>query len=274
MTIIKYKKVLEEGIISFFENPYEKTDDFSEQGIENILKAEKVHFWHKHRLQYIKDKFSKFVDVESKVLEIGCGTGYLAKELQDNGYNITVSEYYLSGLRHAKTIGIKNCYQLNVYDPPFVNEFDIICMFDVLEHLDHEETVFENLTSMLSENGKLILTLPAYNWLWSRSDHIAGHKRRYDMKMINKISETFNMKVLVFNYFFILSFPLLILRRLIDPDNGKEISNLEINAPIKPPHPIINKILQYVCFIEQFIPNKLTKFFGGSIFVILGKNEK
>ena len=81
-----------------------------------------------------------------KIIEIGTGTGNVSRYLQNNGYkNISVGEMHLSGLKYAKDYGIKECYQFNLLDTPFEDEFDAVCMFDVLEHIKKDDLALQNV---------------------------------------------------------------------------------------------------------------------------------
>ena len=63
---------------------------------------------------------------------------------------------------------------------PYLNEkFDIICLLDVLEHIEDHKTTLNILKKMMSRDGIMILTVPAYKWLWSKHDELNHHFRRY-----------------------------------------------------------------------------------------------
>ena len=85
---------------------------------------------------------------------------------------------HLSGLKYAKEYGIKECYQFNLLDTPFEDEFNAVCMFDVLEHIKEDALALKNVNKSLTHKGKLVLTVPSHMWLWNRDDAIAGHKTR------------------------------------------------------------------------------------------------
>jgi SAM-dependent methyltransferase len=211
------------------------------------------------------------VKPSSKIIEIGAGTGNVSRYLKMKGFTcVTVGEMHLKGLQYAKSYGIDECYQFDLLRAPFEGEFDAICLFDVLEHIDEDVRALENIRKMLTEHGYVVLTVPAHKWLWSRDDVIAGHKRRYTRKELVEKLNNIGFDVIVSRYFFISILPLLFLRRYVHKDDGTHIRQEEYLADISI-NPVFNKILLFITRVEnkfnKFIPN----FFGGSLFVLATK---
>ena len=100
------------------------------------------------RKNFILQNFKKYIDRNSKIIEIGAGTGNVSRNLQQNGYeNISVGEMHLNGLKYAKSYGMKDCYQFDLLDTPFENEFDVVCMFDILEHIPNDNEALKKYYS-------------------------------------------------------------------------------------------------------------------------------
>lgn len=245
--------------------------DFNAKHLDNLYKAENNLFWSIIRKEYILEKFKKYIDKNLSIIEIGAGTGDVSRSLLSNGYNnIAVGEMHLNGLKYAKTYGIKECYQFDLLETPFEDKFDVVCMFDVLEHIENDLLALEQSYKMLKDNGHIIVTVPAHIWLWNRSDRIVGHKRRYIKDELKEKIEKVGFEIVEINYFFIFITPLLYIRKLLDYDDGSDIENketfkhLELNV-------IINKLLLFISRLEskfnKFLPNK----FGGSLFLIAKK---
>ncbi len=189
--------------------------------------------------------------------------------MDHNYQNISVGEMHLNGLRYAKSYGIKNCYQFDLYQTPFENMFDVVAMFDVLEHLSDDELALNQCFKMLRNNGLIIITVPAHMWLWSRNDRVAGHKRRYTKNEIKEKMVKVGFEIIEIKYFFILITPLLYLRSLIDQDDGSPISNKENFKYFNLPS-YVNLALMLICNFEKFIQKLLPDKFGGSL-ILIGK---
>ena len=69
----------------------------------------------------------------------------------------------------------------------YKNKFNLVCLFDVLEHIENDRETIKKISNILEINGYLFITVPAYQWLWSNHDISLMHKRRYNKKNIYKI---------------------------------------------------------------------------------------
>lgn len=269
MIIKEYKEV--DGIKIFHENMNESHEDYNAKGLDNLYAQEENHFWFISRKEFIFQNTVKYIKFEEKSIEIGAGTGNVARYLQKNGYeNICVGEMHLNGLKYAQSYGIKECYQFDLLDIPFENEFDMVCMFDVLEHIPDDNLALQNVYKMLRVDGKIILTVPSHMWLWNRDDAIAGHKIRYTKKELIQRLENNGFEVLNIRYFFIGITPLLFLRKILNKDDGSKVKDAEYNSDISMNH-ILSKILLFISRIENKLNRFLPNWFGGSLFLIARK---
>ena len=264
----------ENGIKIFLENVKPDHQDYNAKGLDTLYANEEKHFWFIARKELIFKYINKYINKQDKIIEIGAGTGNVSRYLLKNGYNnISVGEMHLNGLKYAKSYGINNCYQFDILEMPFEKEFDCVCMFDVLEHIEDDNLALKNVNNSLNKNGKIILTVPAHMWLWNRDDTIAGHKIRYNKKtLLNKI-ESNGFKIIKAKYFFISIVPLLLLRTFVKHDNKSIIKYDEFNNDISM-NKIINKILLLISRLENIIIDFLPNYFGGSLLVIAEKNKR
>ena len=259
-----------DGIECYCPHVGENHQDYHASGLDNLYRSESRHFWFLARREYIVEVFDKFVGKDEAIIEIGAGTGSVARGLMAAGYETAVGELHLSGLRYAKSYGIKECYQFDLYDPPFHDRFDVVGMFDVLEHLNDSVEALTKVNSMLHDRGKLILTVPAHMWLWSREDRVAEHKLRYTKSTINDVLEAAGFHVIEIRYFFIFILPLLWLRKVLRSDDGSKVLESERQTAISL-NPVMNKILLGLCRIENRIRYFLPNAFGGSLMVVAKK---
>jgi 2-polyprenyl-3-methyl-5-hydroxy-6-metoxy-1,4-benzoquinol methylase len=266
-------KVYEEidNIKIFDKKIVENHSDYNAKGLDNLFKAENKHFWFITRKEFILQEMKSIIDMSDNIIEIGAGTGNVARYLKENNYtNISVGEMHLNGLKYAKDYGIANCYQFNLLDTPFENEFDTVCMFDVLEHIEDDNLALQNIYTSLNDNGKVILTVPSHMWLWNRSDTIAGHKVRYTKNgLIQKLKNN-GFEIVTARYFFISIVAFLYLRTVLNKDDKSDVKEEEYGNDISI-NPIMNNILLFMSRLENKINRYLPNIFGGSLFIIARK---
>ena len=268
--IIKPYKIIDN--IKVFDSQIDESHkDYNAKGLDNLYKAEEKHFWFIVRKEFILQNMQQYIDKHRKIIEIGAGTGNVSRYLQKHGYeNISVGEMHLNGLKYAKDYGIKECYQFNLLDTPFENEFDAVCMFDVLEHIEDDELALPNVHKSLNADGTIVLTVPSHMWLWNRDDAIAGHKTRYTKKELIEKLKNNGFEILNAKYFFMSIVPLLFLRTLVNKDNKSNIKEEEFSGDISM-NPMLSNVLLFVSRIENKINHFLPNLFGGSLFIIARK---
>lgn len=92
---------------------------------------------------------------------------------------------YIYGLKYAKKrVNDVELIQLDILNIPFNNEFDAIGAFDILEHIDDDIKAMQQVYNALKANGYFLITVPAYQFMWSYFDDFFKHKRRYSQKDI------------------------------------------------------------------------------------------
>jgi len=151
---------------------------------QDLFELEEKHWWHlskrKVLLEIIKDlNLNKFRN--PKILEIGCGTGKNLEVLDKFGktLGLDISE---EAIKFCRKRGLKNVSLGQAEKIPFPKDnFDLVVLLDVLEHTNDQKTIKE-IHRILKSKGFLIVTAPAFPWLWSQWDVVLGHKRRYTLK--------------------------------------------------------------------------------------------
>ena len=248
---------------------------FDSSAFEFLFQMEQRHFWHVGRREIIFDVLSRnILDLAGcRMLEIGCGNGNVLTYLKENGVSIEGGDIFLEGLRFCQQrMGSSGLYQIDILSLPFRNEFDIIGAFDVLEHIDDDEKALLEISQALKPGGKLILTVPAYTFLWSYFDVQSHHERRYNKKeLVTKLEwNGFIIKKISFFMFFL--FPLLAAIRLISNifQRGKSGEDIKPSLELRTV-PVVNEVFLELLKLERLLIRYLGLPFGTSLLVLAEK---
>lgn len=172
-------------------------------------------FWFLHRNDCILETVQLFPP-RGTIFDIGGGNGYVTRALQQAGRDVVLVEPGPIGVRNALQRGVRQVVRGTLENSGFVPEtIPAMGMFDVLEHIENDESFLRDAHRYLVEGGRLYLTVPAYEWLWSNEDEIAGHFRRYSRSSLSQILDRADFDVNYATYFFhFLPMPSYILRAL------------------------------------------------------------
>ncbi len=169
---------------------------YDESLFAELARVEDRHFWFRARnllIYEVVNRLSAHLESGYRVLEVGCGTGYVLGVLRKACANGVVvgMERHFEGLPHAQRRSAGPLVQADARQLPFGKPFDLVGMFDVLEHIPEERETLLSLHSILAPGGKLILTVPAHQFLWSHFDEAAHHCRRYSSAQLHStLTET------------------------------------------------------------------------------------
>jgi SAM-dependent methyltransferase len=124
------------------------------------------------------------------ILDFGCGSGALSARLLAAGKTVVsrdVSENMLKmAVEYFKSRKINN-YKLQLGDLNQLcnsEKFEAIVALDVIEHIENDREAVLKLKNLLTDDGMLVLSVPAIPWLYGPKDREVGHYRRYDKKML------------------------------------------------------------------------------------------
>lgn len=227
-----------------------------------LIDVEDRHFWFRSRNRIIAALVKRLTSNYSenyRVLEVGCGTGNVLRVLKQvcpNG-SVVGMDLYVEGLTYAQKRTPAALVQGDMHQPPFTDQFEVIGLFDVLEHLPDDRQVLSDLKGMLREDGVLLLTVPAHQALWSYFDEASHHCRRYQPDEVRyKLIEA-GYDVEYISQYMMSIFPLVwagrhlsaLRRRVSGGRNGTSVEELTVRE--LRPMPIINEALSLVLSIEE-----------------------
>jgi 2-polyprenyl-3-methyl-5-hydroxy-6-metoxy-1,4-benzoquinol methylase len=160
----------------------DSNDGFDVDSFDLLARLEPTSFWFRSRNRLIVQLLGRHFPDAKNLLEIGCGTGYVLSGVHEAmpQLNLAGSELYTAGLGFASTrLPGATLYQMDCRHIPFEAEFDVVCAFDVLEHVEEDEVALAEMFNAVRPGGGIIVSVPQHKWLWNAGDDYAHHKRRY-----------------------------------------------------------------------------------------------
>ena len=188
---------------------------YPEEANDKFYHIEENSFWFKHRNNCIISVINKYA-TQKIIFDVGGGNGFISKGLEDKNINSVLVEPGLKGALNAKKRNLKNIICSSFKEAKFHNKsIPNIGIFDVLEHIKKDNEFLNDLHQVLSDDGKLFITVPAFKFLWSNEDVSSGHYRRYTINQLNKKLNLSNFEVEYSTYIFsILPLPIFLLRTI------------------------------------------------------------
>lgn len=211
---------------------------FKPEYFSELSRLEAQNFWFRARNELILWALQTYKPDAGTFLEVGCGTGFVLSGIARVCPKLVLSgsEIFLAGLSHAaERVPSAHFMQIDARRVPFVEKFDAIGAFDVLEHINEDETVLAQLHNAIKPGGVLLLTVPQHPWLWSASDEYACHVRRYTRAEIEQKVLTAGFELLRSTSFVTSLLPALMLSRVLRRQNTKEFDpagELKINTAL------------------------------------------
>lgn len=222
---------------------------FKPEYFSELSRLEAENFWFRARNAFILWALRTYKPDANTFLEVGCGTGFVLSGIARACPKLVLSgsEIFLAGLSHAaERVPSAHFMQMDARRVPFVDEFDVIGAFDVLEHIEEDETVLAQLHGAIKPGGVLLLTVPQHPWLWSASDEYACHVRRYTRAEIEQKVLTAGFELLRSSSFVTSLLPAMMLSRVLQKQKTKDYDpggELKFNA-------VLNELFYALMMLE------------------------
>jgi SAM-dependent methyltransferase len=240
-----------DGFLAFSPDIAKQSDGFKPGAHDDLFAREAACFWFRNRNSLLKSMLNRYFPSSQSLLEIGCGTGFVLAGLAEARPYMRMigAEIYTSGLRLAqKRAPHSDFIQMDALRTPFVEEFDVIGAFDVLEHIQDDQEALEQIFKAVKPGGGLIISVPQHRWLWSAADEIACHKRRYTRSELNSKVKSAGFRIIMISSFVTLLLPVMILSRFKWRSSGCSNACNEFDMPRW-----MDSAFQQLCDIERVI---------------------
>jgi SAM-dependent methyltransferase len=227
---------------------------------QKMYRYEDSYWWWVGRRSILSGFLKNSGDSNIRILDAGCGTGANLGYLSAYGNTIGLDSQQIA-LEYCRKRGHQNIVQADAQGLPFKEKmFDMITALDLLEHVDDRKTLFE-FSRVLKADGCLLLTVPAFIFLWSPHDEAMHHKRRYNRRQLKDILESSGFVVERMSYWNFFLFGPVAAMRLVK--RRRKPGNMESDITALPV--VVNSLLLAVLKLESSVIRYLDFPFGVSL---------
>jgi SAM-dependent methyltransferase len=215
---------------------------------DRMAAHDSTHWWYRARRDILSDYLTRYgaVPKGARILEIGCGTGHNLPMLSTFGevdaIEIDPAAREIASERLGRPVGDAPLPEL-----PGVarGSYDLVAVLDVVEHIEDDVAALRGMASLLKPGGKILIAVPAHQWLWSAHDVVNHHHRRYSKGSLVEAIEAAGLKPRKLTYFNSLLFPLAAAARIAGRLTGRDDS--DDSPPAKP----LNALFETIFRLER-----------------------
>lgn len=228
-----------------------------------LYQVEESHWWYRGRRRIIaglvEEICRNFKGRRPHILDVGCGTGanlILLSQFGDvEGVDVSPDALDFCRQRGLKNVRLGAAEQL----PYEEGAFDLVTTFDVVEHMDDDVAGLREMRRVLKPDGRILIFVPTFMFLWGVQDDVSNHRRRYRLPQLRQAVEAAGFEVERTTYANITFFlPILLVRKLMSLTGMKTSSESNINVPA------LNGILARILGAESRVLRYLNLPFGVS----------
>ncbi len=251
---------------------------------EQFAKLEEDHFWFQGRRTIFFDLIERSFgesgsspngrQAERQILEVGCGAGGMLGPLGRFG-NVTGIDISHDYIQFCANRGHRRVVTGSGYELPFQdNSFDMVALFDVIEHIEDDIRVLGEVRRVLKPGGRVFLSVPAYQFLFSQNDRVAHHLRRYTAGRLDSTLRCAGLKSSKLTYFNTFLFPLILpavlVLKLKEKLFGLPKGLTNLSHQFKEP---VNSIFAWIMGTERWLLRHIDLPFGHSL-IAMGSREQ
>lgn len=221
-----------------------------------------THWWYRARREILADYLTRYGKLPgaARILEIGCGTGHNLPMLAAFGaveaIEIDPAARAIASERLGRPVGDAPLPALPGIER---GAYDLVAVLDVVEHIEDDVAALAAMKSLLKPGGKILIAVPAHQWLWSAHDVVNHHHRRYSKATLRAAITAAGLKPARLSYFNSLLFPLAAAARIAGRMTGRDDS--DDSPPAKP----LNMLFEKVFGLERYLVGRVPMTPGVSI---------
>lgn len=175
------------------------------------------HFWVRRRFEVLQRLAGGLISRDKEMADVGCGHGLLQLQVEE-AYGGEVTGFDLNEVALKQNLSRRSricSYDILERNPSLQGRFDLIFLFDVLEHIADEDRFLQAVLFHLKPGGNIIVNVPAGQWAFSAYDTVQGHVRRYSMKTLRETAARSGLEAQTCTYWGLPLVPTILVRKLL-----------------------------------------------------------
>jgi 2-polyprenyl-3-methyl-5-hydroxy-6-metoxy-1,4-benzoquinol methylase len=273
----------ENGVFVPRRRPVHRDEEYAEKGFDVLLKMQRHHFWYHGRHRLLLNVLRHEISRHGKTghgfrgIDMGGGCGgwleYLHTQDAAIFQQLAIADSSLHALTLAEPVvgSFASRYQVDLLDLPWSEEWDVVFLLDVLEHIPDDTEVLRQIRKSIRPGGLLFVTTPALKVFWTYNDDLAHHQRRYSKKSFGELGECVGLKLLRAEYFMFFLSPALLLSRILSKPPTTATSEECYEHLVRThriPTPPINSVLKSIFLLEASMVNHVSFPWGTSVLAV------
>jgi SAM-dependent methyltransferase len=232
---------------------------------DRMAAHDSTHWWYRARRDILHDYLERFgnLPANARILEIGCGTGHNLAMLGELGrvdaIEIDPAARAIAGERLGRAIGASPLPALPGVER---SAYDLVAVLDVVEHIEDDVAALRAMAECLRPGGKILIAVPAHQWMWSAHDVVNHHHRRYSKRTLRTAIERAGLRAEKLGWFNSLLFPLAATVRLLGRMTGRDDSD------DSPPPPLVNALFERIFRLERHLVGRVPMLPGVSLITL------
>lgn len=232
---------------------------------EQMAELDQKHWWYRARRQVLAALIRRraLPPAGARILEIGCGTGHnlamLAQFGEVDALELDAAAREIAQERLGKPVLSAPLPQLKGVA---LRHYDLVGAFDVIEHIADDHAALMSIARRLKPGGRLVMTVPAHQWMWSAHDVVNHHVRRYSRGGLQRLIAATPLRLEAIGYFNSLLFPVAVAERMASKLRGKDEADLKL--PAAP----LNAALEKAFALERHLIGRVPLPPGLSLFAV------
>lgn len=233
---------------------------------DRLFELEQRHFWRIGRRRVILDILEQYQPAGAlRILDVGGACSLISQEMTRFGEVTVVEPDVPTATFAARELGLDVRPGSLPDDLPVEGPFDVVTLFDVLEHIDEEGPAMAAVAGLMRPGGLLLVTVPALPILWSDHDVSVHHRRRYTKATLRPVLERAGFRLVRLSYHTCLLFPLVFAQRVTSRLRGlKAKPEYDVKVPAAP----VNRTLLAVMEAERRLLRRVDLPIGSSLVAI------